>query len=62
MQTCQVHKLINILCWGGGRVNSVARPVEAQPHDRILNDSAYSCNCCTNPKLGSAARRLDLTY
>lgn len=34
---------------------------EGGAHDR-LNDSAYSCNCCTNPKLGSAALRLDLTY
>lgn len=24
--------------------------------------SAYSCSCCTNPKLGSADRLLDLTY
>lgn len=26
------------------------------------NLAAYSCNCCTNPKLGSADRLLDLTY
>lgn len=43
-------------------ITCVHIPALCHYHDQRRNESAYSCSCCTNPKLGSADLRLVLTY